>query len=312
MTRKVIIDCDPGIDDAVALTLALFDPRLEVVAVTAVAGNIPAEQASRNVEAIIKHLDPPRYPRVGAATAPDNATRLDARHIHGDDGLANTGLATSQLAHRHPSEKVLADTVRQFPDQVTVLCLGPLTNLARAIQRDPSFASLVDHIVIMGGSLNGIGNITPAAEFNVHYDPVSASVVFKSASTKSLIPLDVTQKVVFDMSMIDELPRDSTRAGDLLRRTIPFFFRSYHQMGQEGILLHDAVALMSCLHPELFVSTEMAGDVETAGELTAGATIFDRRTNRQWRHNMDVATEIDAVAVHDGIMRGMKYAGQCT
>ena len=127
MTRKVILDCDPGIDDAVALAMALFDPRLEVVAVTATAGNVSADQASRNVQAIIEQLDPFRFPRVGCATAPEDCAGTNALHMHGEDGLGNTGFAVSRLHHRHPSEKVICDAVRAEPNRVTLVCLGPLT-----------------------------------------------------------------------------------------------------------------------------------------------------------------------------------------
>src|SRR5262245_55355647 len=115
MPRKVIIDCDPGIDDAVALCMALFDPRLEVVAVTAVAGTAPRGRATRNVKALTEHLAPPGYPRVGTATPADTAPSLDARHIHGEDGLGNAGLQVSQLARQHPSEKLICDEVRAAP-----------------------------------------------------------------------------------------------------------------------------------------------------------------------------------------------------
>src|SRR6187401_3635203 len=118
MPRKVIIDCDPGIDDAAALAMALFDPRLEVVAVTAVAGTVGAEQASRNVQAVIEQLDPPRYPRMGVASPPDDEPYIDGRAIHGNDGLGDLGLSVSQLVRQHPSEKVICDEVRAAPGDV--------------------------------------------------------------------------------------------------------------------------------------------------------------------------------------------------
>src|SRR5688572_5490247 len=140
MARKVIIDCDPGIDDALALTLALFDPRLEVVAITAVAGNVAAERATMNVQAIVERLDPPRYPRLGIATAAGDAPYVDARHLHGPEGLGPVELLVSKLARQHTAEKLISDEVRAAPGDITIICLGPLTNIARALAREPELA----------------------------------------------------------------------------------------------------------------------------------------------------------------------------
>ena len=310
MGRKVIIDCDPGIEDAVALCLALFDPRLEVVAVTAVAGNVSHDQASRNVQAIIDQLDPPRLPRVGAAAAPDSAPHVDGRLMHGEDGLGNAGLDVSQLHHQHPSEKIICDEVRAAPDEITIIALGPLTNIARAFQREPALPTLVDRVIIAGGSVAGIGNVTPAAEFNMFFDPVSAREIFRSPTTKILIPLDITEQISLTLDLVEELPDETTRAGSFLHKIVPYSFRAYHQqLGQESIHLHDVVALMAVVQPELFETTEMSGDVETRGELTTGATVFDRRRTRHWRPNMEVAVDVDTVAVTDCILRGLRYAG---
>lgn len=313
MPKKLIIDCDPGIDDAVALCLALFDPRLEVLAVTAVEGNVSAEQASVNVQAVIDHLDPPRSPRLGTAAPSESPPEADLRRLHGDNGLANLNLPLAQLHHQHPAEKIICDEVRSAPEQVTILCLGPLTNLARAFQRDPSLPLQVDQVIISGGSLRCIGNVTPAAEFNMFHDPLSARAVFRSPATRTLIPLDVSEQVKLTLDIIEQLPPESTRAGRLLRHLIPFAFRAHRQhLGVESIVLQDVVALTAALHPELFETEEMAGDVETIGELTKGATIFDRRQQAPGRSNMAVATEVDAVAVKDSILRGFAEAGRAT
>jgi purine nucleosidase len=313
MPRKVIIDCDPGIDDAVALTMALFDPRLEVVAVTAVAGNVSAEQATLNVQAVVEQLDPPRYPRLGAATPPDAEPYIDARHLHGEDGLGNAALAVSKLARQHPSEKLIADEIRSAPGEVTLLCLGPLTNVARALARDSELLSLVGRVVIMGGSVKCIGNVTACAEFNVYCDPTSARDVFRSPTTKTLIPLDVTDQVLWSLDLLTKLPDDSTRAGRLLKRTLPHLFRTYRQeLGLERIDLPDAVAVAALLHPELFHTIELSGDVETAGELSLGATIFDRRPNAPRRADIEVALEVDAAGISDCIVRALEEAGRQT
>ncbi len=313
MTKKLIIDCDPGIDDAVALCLALFDPRVEVVAVTAVAGNVSGEQASLNVQKLLDHLDPPRSPRVGTAAPSENASQLDLRQLHGDRGLAGIDLPVARLHHRHASEKIIGDEVRAAPGQVTILCLGPLTNLAQAFRLDPSLSLMVDHVIIAGGSLGGIGNVTPAAEFNIFHDPLAARDVFRSPATKVLIPLDATEQVRLTLELIEQLPADTTRAGRLLRHLIPFAFRAYRQhLGLESIHLQAVAALVATLNPELFETKEFNGDVETVGELTRGATIFDRRRPTAGQSNMAVAIDVDVVAVRDCILRGLAEAGRAT
>lgn len=313
MARKVIIDCDPGIDDAVALCIALFDPRLEVLAVTAVQGSMPADQCSRNVQTIIDQLDPPRLPRVGTATSRDDAPAIDGTLLNGHDGLGNAGFALAQLHHRHPSDKIIFDEVRAAPDEVSILCLGPLTNLALALKRDPELASQINRIVIAGGSVSVGGNITPAAETNFYCDPVSARMVFRSPTTKTLVPLDVTRCVGLAMDVIDELPSAETRAGAMLRQMLTFAFRAHHQVrGQESIFLNGVVALLFLLQPELFATREMAGDVEVRGDLTKGETVFDRRIKPYWLPNMEVATEVDAESAKDCIVRGLLAAGRQT
>ncbi|MEO8497997.1 MAG: nucleoside hydrolase [Planctomycetota bacterium] len=311
MARKVIIDCDPGIDDAIVLCMALFDPRLEVVAVTAAEGNVSAHQSSRNVQTIIEQLDPPRLPRVGVAVEIEGAPATDSTSLHGADGLGNVGFKTSELHHQHPSDKLICDEVRAAEDEVTILCLGPLTNLARALKRDPDLCTMISQVVISGGSVGVGGNVSPAAEFNMYYDPVSARSVFRSAMTKTLVPLDVTREVALTFDLLEELPPDTTRAGSFLRKIMPFAFRAHHQvLGQEGFRLPAAIAYLSIVQPELFHAVQMAGDVETRGDLTKGATVFDRRAKALWRPNMDVVTEVDAVAATDCIVRALTAAGQ--
>lgn len=307
MARKVILDVDPGIDDALALCLALSNPDLDVVAVTAVGGNVSPVQATRNVQAIIEQIDPPRWPRLGAASEPDNRLVVDRRSLFGSDGLGGTSFVVAERQHLLPSEKVICDQVRDAPHAVTIIALGPLTNIARAFVRDPELPALIGQIVVMGGTVSGPGNITPAAEFNVYCDPVSAQAVFRSPSTKTLIPLDVTNRLELSYDLFQRLPDESTRVGRLLRQILPAAFRGYRQQfGLEGIHVHDTVALMATLHPELFSTKAMAGDVETQGELTTGATVFDRRRAPAWRHNMEVAVDMQKEAVVEAILRDLK------
>lgn len=310
MMRKVIIDCDPGVDDALVICAALFDPRIEVLAITATGGNCPPEQATNNAYALLERLDPPRWPRLGAAVEPDDGLPVNGRLLYGADGLGGITHHVPELHNRHPSEKIICDTIRTEPEgSVTILAVGPLTNIARAFQRDPELASLVGQIVMMGGSYSGPGNITPTAEFNVYCDPKSARVVFRSHSTKTLMPLDITNQIVMSYDILDRLPKDTTRLGKLVHELLPPAFRGYRQQfGLEGIHVHDLVTYIYLVRPELFTTEEMAGDVEVFGELTAGMTVFDRRRVPAWRHNMAVVTDLKRDEVIDEIIDTLTIA----
>ena len=313
MPKKVIIDCDMGIDDAVALCVSLFDNRLDIVALTATEGCVTADQSNNNLQAIVGELDPDRYPRLGMAEAAENAPPVNTSYLFGTDGLGNAGFEVSKLQHLHASAKLIIDCVRDNPGDVTIVCLGPLTNLARAFRRDPALPSMIDRVVINGGTLSTCGNITPAAEFNFYFDPESAREVLKSRTTKTLVPLDITQQVTFGFDVMDELPEESTRTGCFLRQILPFAFRAYRQqLGCEGITLNDAVGMLALMEPDLFQFEKLACDVETTGELTRGATIFDRRVAPEWRPNLEVAVGINVEGVRQQILDQLIMAGNVT
>ncbi len=318
MARKVILDVDPGVDDALALCFALFHPGLDVVAVTAVGGNCSPAQATRNMQAIVEGLDPPRLPRLGAASEPEppsSGSRLsgglpaEGRGLYGPDGLGGADLPVAERSHMLPAEKVICDQVRAAPDAITIVALGPLTNIARAFQRNPELPSLVGRVVMAGGAVAVSGNYTSAAEFNMYCDPPAAQAVFRSASTKTLIPLDVTNRITLSYDLFNQLPDETTRVGALLRKILPAAFRGYRQrFGIEGIHVHDTIALMAILYPELFTAQEMVGDVETMGELTTGMTVFDHRRIPARQYNMEVAMDLEKEKVIEKIVRGLNHA----
>ena len=308
MARKILIDVDPGIDDAMALALALWDSRLEVIATTATGGNVPPAQATRNLQAVIEQIDPPRWPRIGSALE-EQLLLADAREIHGANGLGGAEFRLAELHHLHRSDKILSDCIRSAPGEVTLLMLGPLTNLAAVLKREPDIAGMIGHLVIRGGAISVPGNVTAVAEFNIYCDPEAAQTVFRSPITTTLIPLDVTLQVLFTYDLLDKLPSPQTRVGALLRQILPGVFRSYHQrLGLEGVYLHDVVGLVAALHPELFTTEPLPGDVETDGVLTTGLTVFDRRRVPDGQPNMDVALDVDATAVVDCVLRGLAEA----
>lgn len=310
--RKLIIDCDPGIDDAVALAMALFDPRLDVLAVTATAGNVSAEQATANLQAVVTFLDPPRLPRVGVAAA-DAILSPRPLSVHGSDGLGGLELPRVPLHGGHPSEKVIWETVKAHPREVTILSLGPLTNVSRVLARDPAIAELIGGIVVCGGTSHAAGNATATADFNFFCDSAAARHVVREPVTKTLVPLETTSQVLYEFDLLDRLPREFTRAGTILRPMVAHAFRAQRQfLGSEGIRLHDVVTLVAVTNPELFERETVAADVETTGELTAGMLVVDRRPHRDARPNADLLVNCDAAAVQDCVLRALAAAGEAT
>lgn len=285
------------------MCLALSDPRLEVMAVTATGGNVPPEQATRNVQAIVEQIDPPRWPRVGAADSLQ-PLRTDGRALCGTDGLCGTDFRVAELHHRHSSVKILTDEIRTSPGELTIIAGGPLSNIATVLQREPDLATHVGHLIIVGGTLSGPGDVTAAAEFNIYCDAEAAKHVFHSPVTKTLLPIDVSCRAELDIGLLDQLPDDSTGVGRILHSVLPRAFRAYRQrLGLEGIYVPEAIAVVAALHPELLTTRAVCGDVETSGSITHGATVLDRRQTGAGRPNMDVVTEFDVQAAIDSMLR---------
>ena len=311
MPKKILLDVDPGIVDAMALCMAAYDPTVEIVAVTSVGGNIPASHAARNLQAIIEFIDPPRLPRLGMGTPPDEPPPIDFRHVHGIDGLGGTPLPVAELRTQHPAEKVICDTIRSDPENIMIICMGPLTNIARAVARDPDLPHMIRHLYITGGTLTGRGNVTPCAEFNIYADVESARTVLKAPCTKTMVTLETTNQILFTLKELESLPGEEFKLGALLRSMLLPAFRSYQQCyGLEGIHIHDLITYMIATHPEWVESREMAMDIETEGRLTRGMTIFDLRSIPEWPKNIDVVTKIDAKAMLKEILLGLNDAAQ--
>ena len=312
MARKIIIDCDPGIDDAVALALALFDPRLDVLAVTACAGTVDGDRSTQNLLSIVERLDPPRMPRIGSATDPElGAAVANNTHLHGEDGLGNARWAPTSRQHVMPADKLIAEQLRANPGEVTLVTTGPLSGIAKLMARDPGAVSLIDRIVIAGGSTSANGNVSAVAEFNMHFDPPSARAILHSHTTKSLLPLEVTERLTFGWDLMEKLPPKYTKAGEVLHAILPHLFRTSRQhLAQEMISLQAIVPLLLLLEPMLFQCEEMIADVELSGELTRGMLVFDRRAVRPARATLEVVTEIDVEAAHDAVLNMLKFAGK--
>lgn len=315
MAEKLIIDADPGIGDAIAIALALTDPALDVVALTATAGRVTGQQATRNLQCLTAHLDPDLWPRLGDCdrprfTPPMDASATPAALLDGEEGLGECNVPISTLHQKHESARLLAELVRAQPNQITLLTLGPLTNVELAIECHPDFLQHLKSLVVLGGSVGAGGDATAAAEFNCLADPEAARKVLTAPATKTLVPLDVSQQLMLSFDQYQRWePICVSRLRPLLEWTLPFALRASRQhLGLEGVRLPGVVALCAITQPHLFQREPMHVDVEQSGELTRGMTVFDRRGLDKWRTNIDVLTSVDVQGVLDYMTRIIRSA----
>jgi inosine-uridine nucleoside N-ribohydrolase len=309
MPHKVIIDADPGIGDALAIVLALLDPEIDVVGITATPGCVTGEAATRNVQGLVETIDPLKWPRLGCSETQIPVPEWqDAAAINGPTGLGDLELKVADLHHPRESAKLMTDLVKAEPHEITLLTLGPLTNVSVACERVPDFMSLLNGIVCLGGTVRHGGDVTAAAEFNIYANPVAARHVLMSPATKTLVPLDVTSRAVLTFDQSNRVPTDSfAPVGQLVAGLLSYSLRAYHQhLGLEGIKLHEVVALAAISQPRLFERRAMAMEIETRGEVTRGMTVFDRRGVPQWQTNIDVLTEVDVQGVIDYVNNILK------
>jgi inosine-uridine nucleoside N-ribohydrolase len=308
MARKAILVCDPGIDGAFAVALALHDPEIDVLGLAATAGNVPAEQATKNVHVLIEQIDPPRWSRLGAALPAEYPQ--DGTSLHGPNGLGGVDFPCAQLHHPHSSDKLISDLVRQYPKEVAVLLLGPATVFARALDRDPELASLVQRLIVLGGTWHEPGNVSAVAEFHFHCDPGATRQVLRSGIPITLLPLDVTRKIVFSPSDLLQLPAPESRTSRFLRKIVPFGIGATANLyGIEGFHLKDVLGVIALTQPGAITTKAVYVDVETRGELTRGMSVFDVRPNKAPKPNVDVATGVDVDAVRMYIDRTLSQGG---
>ncbi len=278
MPREIIIDTDPGQDDAVAILLALASPELDVLGITAVAGNVPLALTQKNAR-IVCELAGRRDVRVFAGCDRPLAHELvTAEHVHGKTGLDGPDLPdpTMPLQDAHAVDFII-DTLRRRPAGSVTLCpLGPLTNIATAFQRAPDIIDRVQEIVLMGGAYFEVGNITPAAEFNIYVDPEAAEIVFKSGVKLTVMPLDVTHKALVTKARNDAFRALGTPVGQAVAAMTDFFERfDKAKYGSDGAPLHDPCVTAWLIRPELFSGRHINVEIETASPLTRGMTVAD-------------------------------------
>lgn len=308
-SRPVLVDTDPGIDDALALFLAWGLPGLRVEAISTVAGNVPVDLATINVFRILAAARPAHRPRVArGAAAPLRRALVTATHVHGEDGLGNLNRFRSPAGDpRHASPPLdlemrdgpdlILETAGRFGKDLIVIALGPLTNLALALERDPDRLRRIGRLVIMGGAVTVAGNVTPAAEFNFHVDPDAAQAVLAGGLPVELVPLDVTRRVTLGRADLERLPAPRGSRGQFLEDLTAHGFAFGETRGDGGITLHDPLAVAVAAYPSLVGLEPLHVQVETESELTRGLSLADRRPGTpegRQRPNCQVALTVDA------------------
>ncbi len=284
--RKIIIDTDPGQDDAVAILLALASPELEVLGITCVAGNVPLPLTAKNARVVCELAGRTDIRVFAGCDRPLRRKLVTAEYVHGKTGLDGIALPdpVMPLAEGHAVDFLIETLREEAPGTVTLCPIGPLTNIATAFARAPDIVPRVAEIVLMGGAYFEVGNVTPAAEFNIHVDPEAAEIVFRSGAPVVVMPLDVTHRALTTRARVEGFRNLGTRVGHAVASWTDFFERfDMAKYGSEGAPLHDPCTIAYLLQPDLFTGRHVNVEIETKGEFTLGMTVADwwRVTGRE-------------------------------
>lgn len=307
--HRILIDTDPGVDDALALLLALKSQELRIEAITTVSGNVHVEQATQNLLRILGLLDLSEYPIVAQGEAqPLVKPLVKAEHVHGIDGLGNISeiqnpdgsarypLASCSISTISGADLIL-EMVNRFPNELIIVALGPLTNISVAIQKDLECMRKLQGIILMGGVFSEYGNVTTTAEFNVFVDPHAAHEVFHSGIPVHIVPLDVTHQVVLTGErLIAETKGNNDKLASFLMESTQACMEFYRQnVGFYGLHVHDALPIGILTQPHLFENIAAYVQVETEGHLTSGMTVADLRGDRvKTTPNANVCMNVDS------------------
>ena len=274
MTFRMLIDCDPGLDDALALLLAHGDPDIELVAVTTVGGNVALSDTTRNALELREYLGFTKVPVAAGAAGPLVRDAKNASQVHGETGLGNITLpaATLPLSGERAVD-IIVDTILAAPGAIHLVATGPLTNIAIALEREPAIARLVASFTIMGGAFTR-GNSTPAAEFNIYADPEAAKIVFDADWRVTMVGLDLTLQAQANQSVLERFSKLGALADELI---VPLatFWTDPDEQEWDGQAVHDVCAVAYVTRPDLFASRPARVDIETTGTFTTGMTVVD-------------------------------------
>ncbi len=293
--KKIIIDCDPGQDDAVAIVLAARSPELELMGITCVAGNADLNNTSQNALRICGLAGIRDVPVVKGMDRPIFGNLITAASVHGKTGLDGADLPETDLVFT-PGHAVefLIETFMASDGDITLIPIGPLTNVAMALLREPGLKDKISRIVLMGGAL-GVGNMTPSAEFNIFVDPEAARIVFDAGIPLLMIGLDVTHKAILTREHVAIIKAKGTPVTDVFTGLLTFYLDSLTELGySQGGAMHDACTVAAVCDPSLISTKLMRVDIETKGEFTRGRTVCDARPITSGTPNAHVGLDIDS------------------
>jgi len=297
---KLIIDTDPGVDDAMAIFYAAAADDIELLGLTSIFGNVTVDMATRNALRLLEAAGLDIPVAAGAKTPLALPPFTPSFHVHGDEGFGDIPAVTPKgKALEESAADFLCRMAREHKGELVLCPIGPLTNIAQAIQQDPEFASNVKRIVLMGGSYRESGNITPHAEANIYHDPHAAEVVFASGARVEMVGLDVTHRILCTAEDFSEMAAAAPTLGGMLQEMSHFYLEFYKSVGKfDGCSLHDPAAVIACTHPHWFTAESVGIEVSCEGE-TSGATV----TAKDGRAATEVFTAVDAAKVKAQFMQ---------
>ncbi len=291
--KRIIIDTDPGVDDAFTFLLALASPEIKLEALTTTQGNVTLEKATRNALSVLELAHASHIPVAAGSVVPLVEPLRASADVHGASGLGNSKLPEPKTKPV-PGHAVdyLIERVLAKPNALRLFPIGPLTNIALAIRKEPKFAKAVQELVIMGGAIHESGNMTPQAEFNIFVDPHAAHIVFHSGIPITLIPLDVTQKCLLKQAHIERLLKINSPISRFIRDAMEVYLKFSYERGFEGSALHDPLTLATILAPELLTVHEYYVDVDISGGVSTAKTFADIFNVTKKPVNMKVAMDV--------------------
>ncbi len=293
---RLILDVDTGIDDALALAVALRLPGVTLEAVLTVAGNVGLDLTTQNTLRVLDWLGARDIPVHAGADGPLSGALREASHWHGEDGLGGASLPASSRTAPADGVDYLIDLLLRQPGDLTLVCTGPLTNLALAVQHEPRIATAVREVVLMGGAARLPGNVTAAAEFNIYADPEAAAIVFTQPWPLVMVGLDITNQVLLTRSDREQIVSGTSPEAVLVREVTR---HSFERLAVDAIALHDPLAVLVAVDPTLVSCLELPVAVETEGEHTLGMTVVDLRRRTTAAPNARVALEVDAARARE-------------